>query len=66
MKTNITRKDMIKCYLQSVQWVHMEMTVNTTAALRVVYLKSVKTQRGNALTDVHPDGKDFCASKVRC
>ena len=65
-KTDITRNDMINWYLQNAHWVHMEMTVNTTAAPRVVYLTSVKKQQENALEDVHPDGKDFCASKVRC
>ena len=57
---------MIKWYLQNAHWVHMEMTVNTTAAPRVVYPKSVIKQQENALEDVHPDGKDSCASKVRC
>ena len=57
---------MIKWYLQDAQWVHMEMTVNTTAAQRAVNPKSVKKQQENALKDVHPDGKDLCASKVRC
>ena len=57
---------MIIWYLQNAQWVHMEMTVNTTAAPRVVYLTSVKKHQENALKDVHPDGQDLCASKVRC
>ena len=57
---------MIIWYLQNAQWVHMEMTVNTTAAPRVVYPKGVKKQKENASEDVHPDGKDLCASKVRC
>ena len=47
---------MIIWYLQNAQWVHMEMTVNTTAAPRVVYPKGVKKQQENASEDVHPDG----------
>ena len=57
---------MIKWYLQNAQRVHMEMTVKTNAAPRVVYPKSVIKQQENVLEDVQPDGKDFCASKVRC